>query len=78
MFSSPNLSQNDKIIIIIIIINKKNQFGVEIKRFRSDNARDNFNQILSSYFQKEDIIHESSSISTSQQSGVAERKMTII
>ena len=78
MFSSPNLSQNDKIIIIIIIINKKNQFGVEIKRFRSDNARDNFNQILSSYFQKEDIIHESSCISTSQQSGVAERKMTII
>ena len=37
----------------------KNQFGVSIKRVRSDNAKDYFNQTLSSYFQKEGIIHES-------------------
>ena len=28
----------------------KNQFGVNIKRFRSDNARDYFNQLLTPYF----------------------------
>nr|CAN68203.1 hypothetical protein VITISV_008301 [Vitis vinifera] len=38
----------------------KNQFGVTIKGFRSDNAHDYFNQVLSPYFQKEGIIHESS------------------
>lgn len=52
----------------------QNQFGVKIKGFRSDNARDYFNQILTPYFQKEGIIHESSCISTPQQNGVAERK----
>ena len=52
----------------------QNQFGVKIKRFRSDNARDYFNQILSPYFQKEGIIHESSCISTPQQNRIAERK----
>ena len=36
----------------------QNWFGVKIKSLRSDNARDYFNQILSSYFQKEGIIHE--------------------
>lgn len=44
----------------------KNQFGVGIKKFRSDNAKDYFNQILSPYFQKEGIIHESSCINTPQ------------
>ncbi|KAJ9547057.1 hypothetical protein OSB04_019600 [Centaurea solstitialis] len=52
----------------------QNQFGTKIKHFRSDNARDYFNQILSSYFQKEGIIHESSCVATPQQNGVAERK----
>ena len=52
----------------------KNQFGVGIKRFRSDNAKDYFNQNLSPYFQKEGIIHESSCVNTPQQNGVAERK----
>lgn len=52
----------------------QNQFGVKIKNFRLDNARDYFNQILSTYFQKEGIIHESSSVNTPQQNGVAERK----
>ena len=52
----------------------KNQFGVKIKRFRSDNAKDYFNQTLMSFFQKEGIIHESSCVNTPQQNGVAERK----
>lgn len=52
----------------------KNQFGVNIKRLRSDNARDYFNQTLTSYCQKEGIIHESSCVKTPQQNGVAERK----
>jgi hypothetical protein len=37
----------------------KNQFGVNIKRFRSDIAKDYFNQVLIPYFQKEGIVHES-------------------
>ncbi|KAJ9556713.1 hypothetical protein OSB04_011327, partial [Centaurea solstitialis] len=52
----------------------KNQFGVNIKRLRSDNARDYFNQTLTSYCQKEGIIHESSCVKTPQQNGVVERK----
>ena len=52
----------------------QNQFGTKIRRFRSDNTRDYFNQILSPYFHKERIIHESSCINTPQQNGVAERK----
>ena len=35
----------------------KTQFGVNIKRFRSDNAKDYFNQVLTPYFQREGIIH---------------------
>ena len=53
----------------------KTQFGVGIKKFRPDNANDYFNQVLSSYFQKEDIIHESSYVSTLQQNEVAKRKI---
>ena len=52
----------------------KNQFGVTVKRLRSDNARDYFNQTLTPFFQKEGIIHESSCVNTPQQNGVAERK----
>ena len=52
----------------------QNQFGVKIKIFRSNNARHYFNQILTSYFQKEGIIHESSYVNTPQQSRVAKRK----
>ena len=52
----------------------QNQFGAKIKKIHSDNACDYFNQILSQWFQKEGIIHESSSITTPQQNGVAERK----
>ena len=52
----------------------KNQFGVTIKRFQSDNVRDYFNQVLTLYFQHEGIIHESSCVNTTQQNGVAKRK----
>ena len=45
----------------------KHQFGVNIKRFRSDNARDYFNQLITPYFQREGIIHESSYVNTPQQ-----------
>ena len=50
----------------------KNQFGVTTKGFRSDNAHDYFNQVLSPYFKKEGIIHESSYVSTPQQNRVTE------
>ncbi|KAK2433017.1 putative mitochondrial protein [Trifolium repens] len=52
----------------------KNQFGANIKRLRSDNAKDYFNNVLNSFCQKEGIIHESSCVKTPQQNGVAERK----
>lgn len=52
----------------------KNQFGVKIKKLRSDNAKDYFNHTLNSFCQKEGIIHESSCVHTPQQNGVAERK----
>ena len=52
----------------------KNQFGVGIKRIRSDNAKDYFNLVLNSFCQKEGIIHQSSCVNTPQQNGVAERK----
>ena len=52
----------------------KTQFGVGIKRVRTDNGREYFNQILSPVLNKEGIIHESSCIDTPQQNGVAERK----
>jgi len=52
----------------------KNQFGVNIKRIRLDNARDYFNLVHNSFCQKEGIIHESSCVNTPQQNGIAERK----
>jgi len=52
----------------------KTQYDVPIKRFRSDNAKDYFNQTLSVFFQKEGIIHESSCVNTPQQNGIAERR----
>lgn len=55
----------------------KIQFGVGIKEFMFDNAKDYFNRILPPYFQKEGIIHESSCVSILQQNGVAEEKMVI-
>src|SRR5262249_16875264 len=52
----------------------KTQFGVDIKKFRSDNAKDFFNHSLTTFFQTKGIIHESSCIYTPQQNGLAERK----
>ena len=42
----------------------KTQLGVGIKKFRSNNAKDFFNQVLYPYFKKEGIIYESSYTST--------------
>ena len=42
----------------------QNQFRVQIKSFRTDNARDYFNQILSPYFQSQGILHDSSYVNT--------------
>ena len=52
----------------------KNQFGVCIKSLRSDNAGDYFNQTLSTFLQKEGMVHYSSYVDTSQQNGVDEWK----
>jgi len=43
------------------------QFGVRIKRIRSNND-------LNSFCSKESIIHESSCVKTPQQNGIAKRK----
>lgn len=51
-----------------------NQFGVSIRRLRSDNGKEYFNQYLDHFFQTQGIIHESSCVDTPQQNGVAERK----
>ena len=50
------------------------QFGVEIKRLRSDNAKDYFNQSVTTFFQQKGIIHDSSCPYTPQQNEIAERK----
>lgn len=52
----------------------KNPFGVDIKDLRSDNGKEYFNHVITPFFQKEGIIHESSCVKTPQQNGVAERK----
>lgn len=52
----------------------KTQFGTKIKRLRSNNARDYFNQILFPYFQHKIIIYESSCVINPQQNGIVERK----
>ena len=52
----------------------QSQFGIKIKNFTIDNAKDYFNQILSPYFQSQDILHESSCVNTPQQNGIAKRK----
>ena len=53
----------------------RNQFGVSIKRFRSENAKDYFNTNLASFFRDIDVIHESSCVNTPKQNGLAERKI---
>lgn len=46
----------------------KDQFETTVKRVYSDNAKEFFNQILSS-FNEQWIIHESSCVNTSEQNG---------
>ena len=53
----------------------KRQFGISIKQFRLDNAREFFNYHLSTFFEKQGVVHESSCVNTPQQNGVAERKI---
>jgi hypothetical protein len=57
------------IFLIFTNMIKKNQFRVSIKGIRTDNARDYFNQILSSYFKKEGIIHQSYCLNTPNKMG---------
>ena len=69
------LKQKSKVSNVFPIFNNmiKNQFGICIKRVRSNNAREYFNQTLSPHFHK-GIIHESSCVDTPQKNDVAERK----
>ena len=53
----------------------RRQFDISIKQFRSDNAREFFNYHLSTFFEKQGVVHESSCVNTPQQNGVAERKI---
>ena len=46
-------------IFLVFCTMVQNQFGTKIMKINSDNAHDYFNQILSQWFQKEGIIHES-------------------
>ena len=46
------LKQKSEVSNIFPVFHVKNQFGVCIKRVRTDNARDYFNQVLSLYFEK--------------------------
>ena len=47
---------------------------IKTQRFKSDNARDYFNNTLVLLFQQEGITPESSCINTPQQNGLAEKK----
>ncbi|RDX90891.1 hypothetical protein CR513_27198, partial [Mucuna pruriens] len=44
------------------------------KKLRFDNGKEYFNQVITSFYQKEDIIHESSRVKRPQYNGIAERK----
>ena len=73
-FSYLNINLMWVLFFQIFITWQKDQFGVTIKRFRSNNAKDYFNQVLTPYFRHEGIIHESSCVNTPQQNGVTEKK----
>ena len=61
---------------IFLVFHKmvKTQFDAKIQTVRFNNGREYFNQFLSSYFEKEGIIHQSFCTDTPQQNGVAGRK----
>ena len=52
----------------------QNQFGVSIRTFRSDNAREYLSSPFQQFMKSHGIIHQTSCPYTSQQNGVAERK----
>ena len=52
-----------------------NQFGVSIRHFRSENAKDYFNIDLASFFRDLDIIRESSSVNILQQNRLIKRNI---
>ena len=52
----------------------KTQFGVPIRTFRSDNAREYLSHSFQSFMASHGILHQTSCAHTSQQNGVAERK----
>lgn len=52
----------------------QNQFGAQKKGFRSDNARDYFNQTMLLIFSPKGLIHAISCVYTPQQNRGAERK----
>ena len=54
------------------------QFGHRIQHFRSDNARDFINANMSLFFASQGILHESSSVATPEQNGIAERRIGYI
>ncbi|KAK8952504.1 hypothetical protein KSP39_PZI004609 [Platanthera zijinensis] len=49
-------------------------FGVGIKTFRSDNAKEYLSHVFTSFCVQHGVIHQTSCVYTSQQNGVAERK----
>ncbi|CAN1800959.1 Retrovirus-related Pol polyprotein from transposon TNT 1-94, partial [Linum perenne] len=50
------------------------QFNTKIQVLKTDNAKDYFNNILSSFLIQNGIVHVSSCVETPQQNGIAERK----
>ncbi|CAM8951474.1 unnamed protein product [Rhodiola kirilowii] len=50
------------------------QFVKKIKKFRSDNGSEFFNETLTKFFSEKGCIHQSSCVYTPQQNGVVERK----
>lgn len=53
----------------------KNQFGVSIKRIRSDSDKYYFNHDLNSFCQEEGIIHESSCVKIPHKMGLLRERM---
>jgi transposase InsO family protein len=57
----------------------QNEFGLRIKKIRSDNGTEFKNSQIEGFFEEEAIRHEFSSSYTPQQNGVMERKnMTLL
>jgi transposase InsO family protein len=52
----------------------QNEFGLRIKKIRSDNGTEFKNSQIEGFFEEEGIKHEFSSPYTPQQNGVVERK----